>query len=78
MNNTITAARKGRLVRINGERHDIILETKIDDSTSGLQPEYSRLLHTTSEENVLTIGNYIQALRVEINPSDHYRRDVIS
>lgn len=77
MNDTVTAARKRRLVRINSKRYSIILETKIDDSTSGLQPEYSRLLHTTSEDNVLTIGNYIQALRVEINPSDHYRRDVI-
>lgn len=77
MNNTVTATRKGRLVKINSECHNIILERKIDDITSDLQPEYSRLLHTTSEVNVLTIANYIQALRVEINPSDHYRRDVI-
>jgi integrase len=73
----VTAAHKGRLVRTNIERHEIILERKIDDITSGLQPEYSRLLHTVSEENLLTIGKYIQALRVEIDPSDHYRRDVI-
>lgn len=73
----MTAAHKGRLVKTNSERHEIILERKIDDITSGLQPEYSRLLHTVSEENLLTIGNYIQALRVEIDPSDHYRRDVI-
>jgi integrase/recombinase XerD len=42
-----------------------------------LQSEYSRLLHAISEENALTIGNYIQALRIEINLSDHYRRDII-
>ena len=77
MNNTVTATRKGIIVRINSEHDDIILERKIDDIFSGLQPEYSRLLDIISEENALTIGNYIQALRVEINPSDHYRRDVI-
>ena len=74
MDNTVTAIRKEKLVRINGERDDIIFERKMDDITSGLQPEYSRLLHDISEENALTIGNYIQALRVEVNPSDHYRR----
>ncbi len=77
MDNTVTAIRKEKLVRINGERDDIIFERKMDDITSGLQPEYSRLLHDISEENALTIGNYIQALRMEVNPSDHYRGDVI-
>jgi hypothetical protein len=73
----VTATHKGKLVRINGERLGIIVERKIDDIVSGLQPEYSRLLHNILEENTLAIGNYIQALRVEINLSDHYRRDVI-
>ena len=77
MNDTVTATRKERRVRINSECHDFILERKIDDITYGLQPEYSRLLQTISIENALTIGNYIQAMKVEINLSDHYRRDII-
>jgi len=67
----VTATRKGKLVRINSKRLGIIVERKIDDITSGLRPEYSRLLHNILEENALAIGNYIQALRVEINLSDH-------
>jgi len=74
----ITATDKGKLDRINSEIScDIILERKIDDITSGLQPEFSGLLHSISKENAFMIGNYIQALRIEINPSDHYRRDII-
>ena len=78
MKTAITATGKGKLVRINSElSHGIILERKIEDITSDLQPEFSRLLHKISEENALTIGSYIQSLRVEINLSDHYRRDII-
>ena len=58
-------------------RHDVILERKIENITSGLQPEFLGLLYSISEDNALTVGNYIQSLRVEINLSDHYRRDVI-
>lgn len=74
---TITATGKGKLDRINSEiSHDIVLERKIDDIMSSLQPEFSGLLHSISKENALMIENYIQALRTEINPSDHYRRDI--
>jgi hypothetical protein len=74
----ITATSKGKLVRVNSElSHGIILDRKIEDITSGLQSEFSMLLHKISKENALTIGNYIQSLRVEINLSDHYRKDII-
>lgn len=78
MKTPITATSKGKLVRVNSElSHGIILERKIEDINSGLQSEFSMLLHKISEENALTIGNYIQSLRVEINLSDHYRKDII-
>ena len=54
-----------------------LLDRNIEDVTSGLRPEFSRDLHNISEDNALTIGNYIQAVRVEINLSDHYRADII-
>ena len=72
-----TATRNGKLDRVKSENLGIILERKIEDITSCLQPEYYRLLHAISEDNALTIGNYIQAVRVEINLSDHYRADII-
>jgi len=55
-----------------------LLDRKIDDATSGLRREFSRDLYSISEENALTIANYILAMRVEINLSDSYRLNVIS
>jgi integrase len=55
-----------------------LLDRKIDDAASGLRREFSRDLHSISEENALTIANYILAMRVEINLSDSYRLNVIS
>jgi integrase len=77
LKNTVTITCKGIPANVNSKNHSIIFERKIEYITSGLQPEYSRLLHAISEKNALTIENYIQALRVEINLSDHYRRDII-
>ena len=72
-----TATRNGKLDRVKSENLGIILERKIEDITSCLQPEYYRLLHTISEDNALTIANYILAMRDEINLSDTYRRNNI-
>ena len=78
MKTNITTIGEGKQDWINStRRHDVILERKIENITSGLQPEFSGLLYSISEDNALTVGNYIQSLRVEINLSDHYRRDVI-
>jgi integrase len=49
------------------------LDRKIEEATVGLQPEFSRDLHSISEENALTIANYILAMRAEINLSNAYR-----
>jgi hypothetical protein len=74
-NIALTAEKQGR---IKSECHlGIAIERKIQDMPSGLKPEYFRLYYTISEDNILTLGNYIQALRIEVNPSDQYRRDVI-
>ena len=53
------------------------LERKINDITIGLRSEFSRGLHSISEENALVIVDYIQAMKTEINPSDNYRKDSI-
>ena len=53
-------------------------DRKIEDAVRGLRPEFSRNLHSISEENALTIANYILAMRSEINMSDPYRWNNIS
>ena len=60
--------------------NDLLLDTKIEDVTSGPMPYYSNLLHETSlsnKENALTIISYINAMRTEANLSGNYRTDLI-
>jgi integrase len=60
---------------------NIFLDNKIEDVTAGLRPESSKALYeisSWSEENALTIVNYILAMKTEINPSDNYRKNNIS
>ena len=74
----ITSTSKEKLYFTDSESHyNIILDRKVEDITSGLPFEFSKLLRKISEENALTIGNYIQAMRIEINLADHYRADLI-
>ena len=53
------------------------LEREINGITKGLRSEFSRGLHSISEENALVIVDYIQAMKTEIEPSDNYRKDSI-
>ncbi len=62
---------------------DNIVNIKIENATAGL-PSYcsnrlcNRVLPVSrGKENALTICDYISSLRSEINPSDHYRKDII-
>jgi len=65
-NIALTAERQDK---INNERHHgITLERKIQDICSGLKLEFSKLLYAISEDDAFTIGNYIEALRMEVNP----------
>ena len=55
-----------------------LLERKIQETAAGLADYYTkRLLSIGNKDNAVTIVNYIAAMKVEINPSDHYRRDLI-
>ena len=54
-----------------------ILDRKIDETTAGLSAAYNNKLHSLSKENTSTIIDYIAAIKIEVNPSDHYRRDLI-
>jgi hypothetical protein len=49
---------------------NIFLDRKIEDVTAGLRPSFSKALYgisSSSEENALTIVNYILAMKTEIN-----------
>jgi hypothetical protein len=55
-----------------------LLERKIQETAVGLADYYTkRFLSIGNKDNAVTIVNYIAAMKVEINPSDHYRRDLI-
>jgi integrase len=73
---TITSTMKGVIIIM----LTFFLDRKIEDVTAGLRPESSKILYKisySSEENALTIVNYILAMKTEINPSDNYRKDNI-
>ena len=54
-----------------------LLERKIQETAAGLADYYTkRFLSIGNKDNAVTIVNYIAA-KVQINPSDHYRRDLI-
>jgi len=56
---------------------DALFERKIEDVTSGLGHYYRKLLSRISQENALTIADYIMSMRTEMNPTDNYRGDTI-
>ena len=54
-----------------------ILDRRIDETTAGLSAACNNRLHSVSKENTTTIIDYVAAIKIEVNPSDHYRRDLI-
>jgi hypothetical protein len=53
-------------------------QDEITQLTSGLPNRYLKAICNISSVNVITIADYIQSMKTEINLSDHYRRDLIS
>jgi hypothetical protein len=54
-----------------------MLDRKIEETAVGLQTSYSNKLRSISEYNASTIVDYIAAMKIEVNLSDNYRRDII-
>jgi hypothetical protein len=51
---------------------------KIDIATVGLRPDVNASLYKVSnKDDALSIADYIISMKSEINPSDHYKTDVI-
>jgi hypothetical protein len=58
----------------NNTTKDALYDRKIDIAIEGLELQYVNRLRTLRPENAMTIVNYIQAMRTEINLSDNYRK----
>ena len=54
-----------------------LLERNIVETGAGLQAAFARHLSSISEDNAITIIEYIAAMKSEVNLSDNYRRDII-
>jgi hypothetical protein len=54
-----------------------LLDRKIDECTAGLWASITKRLHSLSKDNAATIVKYIEVIKTEVNPSDHYRKDLI-
>jgi hypothetical protein len=57
--------------------YDALFDRKIDLITQGIDSFYVSLLKELSQDNALTIVNYILSMKNEINISDNYRRSNI-
>jgi integrase/recombinase XerD len=79
----ITAATTATTTTMSTSSDNMIIKTKIENTTEGLPSNCFNYLCTKvlpgskGKENALTICDYMSSLRSEINPSDHYRKDTI-
>ena len=55
----------------------LYFDRKIEAAIAGLPREYSKLLYKIPKDNALKIADYIISLKIEINLSDNYRKDLI-
>jgi hypothetical protein len=59
----------------NSRNSNPLFDRKVDLVTAGLQAGYAkRLKNEVSQDNALTICNYIMSMKTEINLSDNYRK----
>jgi hypothetical protein len=54
-----------------------LLDRKIEEVSAGIPASYSQHLRSAGQENVSVITDYILTMKIEVNLSDHYRRDLI-
>jgi integrase len=54
-----------------------LFERKIENATSDLKPICKNILQRVSKNNAVIIADYVTSMQTEINPSDHYKKDLI-
>lgn len=54
-----------------------LFDRKIENATTGLKPACKKILQGISKKNAVIIADYIASMQTKINPSDHYKKNVI-
>jgi hypothetical protein len=54
-----------------------LLDRKIEECTAGLAASTTKRMYSISRDNAATIVQYLEAMKIEVNLSDHYRKDLI-
>jgi integrase len=54
-----------------------LLDRKIEETAAGLPKYYTELLRSVAKDNAATIVEYISAMKIDVNLSDNYRRDLV-
>jgi integrase len=71
-----TVYRRGK--QLDNAFHEVPTEKEErDQSTLGSSNRYPKAFNDISQTNTSTIASYIQSMKIEINLSDHYRKDVM-
>jgi hypothetical protein len=55
-----------------------LLDRRMEETTAGLPSSLTRRLLSSGKDNIENIVKYIAAIKSEVNPSDHYRMDLIA
>ena len=51
---------------------------KLKTAIEGLKPDCYKQIYKISQDNALTVANYILSMKSEIDPANNYRRDNIT
>ena len=71
-----TVYRRGK--QLDNAFHEVPAEKEErDQSTLGSSNRYPKAFNDISQTNTSTIASYIQSMKIEINLSDHYRKDIM-
>ena len=62
--------------RTSASASSALLDRKIEECTAGLVASTTKRLYS-SRDNAATIVQYLEAMKTEVNLSDHYRKDLI-
>jgi integrase len=57
---------------------NLLTGRKIENATRGLKPACKKILQGISKKNAAIIADYITSMQIEINASDHYKKDTIN
>ncbi len=61
-----------------GEYNDPFFDKKVETAIEGLKPDCYKQIYKISQDNALTVANYILSMKSEIDPANNYRRDNIT